>query len=361
MDTNGTKGSQDSYHMESSASKYSNGNCNGSSPRRDFKAADDSYHDTSVAPYSTLQVTIQGMTCASCVNTIEKQLRAAKGVHSASVTLTTSRGVFEYDPTLTGPRAIVDLISDLGFDVQLLDDMSTTNAAYLTHVEEVRKWKRSFILSLIFGVPSMVAMMYFMYGMDMSHGMMPLIIPGLSWENFILYLLATPVQFIGGRYFYIQAWKAIKHGTANMDVLIMLTTNIAYFYSVIVVIYFVLMGVHHSPKTFFETPPMLLMFISLGRWLEYMAKGKTSEALAKLISLQPTEATLVQWNAEEERVTSDEGIHVALVQRGDILKVVPGAKIPVDGKVIFGNSMVDESLITGESLPVHKKVGQTVR
>lgn len=247
-----------------------------------------------------------------------------------------------------GPRKIAETISEMGFDAHPISDLSVLNADYLSQKAEVRKWRNSFIFSLIFTIPSMVAMMYFMMSMDMmpseeehfsnhssSHSSSSscCLIPGLSSENFILFLLATPVQFFGGRYFYIQAYKALKHRIANMDVLIMLATNIAYFYSLFVLIYFILDEANHSPKTFFEAPPMLLSFISLGRWLEHIAKGKTSEALAKLMSLQPTEAILVEFDPEKSQISAEKSIDVELVERGDYLKVIPGELI----KNIFYN------------------------
>lgn len=309
--------------------------------------------------YGELNLHIGGMTCSSCVHKIETAVGKCPGIISASVALATQQGHFKFDSEITGPRNIIDSIKSLGFDAYPLSD-HTRDAGFFFQKEEVRKWRNSFFLSLIFGLPSMVVMMYFM-GLRMS-GMgekLCCVIPGLSTENLFLFLLATPVQFYGGRYFYVQAYKALKHCMANMDVLIMLATTIAYFYSVAALLYFMIVEADHSPKTFFETPPMLLIFISLGRWLEHIAKGKTSEALAKLLSLQATEATLVEID-EEGQILHEKQIDVELVQRGDILKVVPGAKIPVDGRVAFGNSMADESLITGESLPVPKRPNSQV-
>ncbi|KFM65871.1 hypothetical protein X975_22176, partial [Stegodyphus mimosarum] len=308
--------------------------------------------DDDTTEYGEVNLHIGGMTCSSCVHKIETTISKMTGVISASVALATQQGRFKFDSEVTGPRNIIDAIKSMGFDAYPLSD-HTRDASYLLQKEEVRKWRNSFYLSLVFGLPSMVVMMYFMF-MKMSTGKnLCCVIPGLSSENLFLFLLATPVQFYGGRYFYVQAFKALKHRTANMDVLIMLATTIAYFYSVAALLYFTIVEADRSPKTFFETPPMLLIFISLGRWLEHIAKGKTSEALAKLLSLQATEATLVEVD-EYGQILNEKQIDVELVQRGDTLKVVPGAKIPVDGRVAYGSSTADESLITGESLPVPK-------
>ncbi|PIK61833.1 putative copper-transporting ATPase 2-like [Apostichopus japonicus] len=304
---------------------------------------------------------ITGMTCASCVNLIESTLTKKPGILKASVALATSRGHFEFDPDVIGPRNIIQLVENIGFNARL--SLQSRRHSSVDHTATIRhKYRfpfhysvaRSFFISVTFGFPVIMILIYGIFGEREQ----TTVIPGLSLQNLLLFACCTPIQFVAGKYFYIQAYKSLKHGAANMDVLIVMATSVAYLYSVTVVLIAIFSRAAESPMTFFDEPPMLYIFVTLGRWLEHLAKGKTSEALSKLISLQSTEATLVPVD-EDGTFGIEEKISVELLQKGDVVKVFPGEKIPVDGKVIEGTSNVDESLITGESLPVVKKKGHT--
>ncbi|XP_077995940.1 copper-transporting ATPase 2-like [Glandiceps talaboti] len=300
-----------------------------------------------------LEVLISDIICPSCVRSIETAVLKLPGVTYASVTLVTNKGVFKYTGDI-GPRIIIKTIEDAGYDVELSGEGLQKSLNAMKQLDAIKQWRNSFFFSMIFGIPAFIIMLYFM--ISKNHYM---IIPGLSLENLLSFCLATPVQILCGKNFYIRAYKGLRNKNANMDLLVSMSTSTAYLYSVVVVIVAMVMQTETSPKTFFDSPPLLFLFMSLGRWLEYIAKGKTSDSLAKLVSLQATDAILVTLG-ENNKILSEEKVLIDLVQRGDILKVVPGGKIPVDGKVIDGTSMADESLITGESMPVLKKPGSIV-
>jgi Cu+-exporting ATPase len=299
-----------------------------------------------------LNLLVTGMTCSSCVHLIERTLMSTDGVERAMVALTTNRATVEFDPSVIGPRDIIATIDGCGFKAQLASD----EVNGISHTSSIRRWRCTFLLSLILGIPTVIVAFVNSFGVELIEW--PVVVGSVTAQEVILLILATIIQIFGGYQFYVSSYKSIRHCAANMDVLIALATTIAYVYSVVVVFVAAFVADKHL-KTFFETPPMLLMFVSLGRWLEHIAKGKTSQALAKLMSLQATEARLVTTppDTSEEH---EELIPVELVQKNDKIRVRPGEKIPVDAVVIEGESTTDESLITGEAMPVMKSIGDPV-
>ena len=265
---------------------------------------------------------ISGMHCASCAARIEKGVGEAAGVNSATVNFAAEELTVEYDPAITGPAAISALVKEMGFTAGGAD----RGGEYLSQ----RNW---FIASLLLSIPIMLTM---------SMHDRPLV----GWMNL---LLASAVQFTAGLTFYRGSWFALKSGNANMDVLIALGTSAAYFYSLFA--FFGAFGPHG--EVFFETSAMLIAFIRLGKYLEARARGKAGESLKKLLKLQADKARLLVDGEERE-------IPASLVKVGDILVVRPGETIPADGEVLDGNSAVDESMVTGESIPAEKMPGDPV-
>ncbi|NWW24139.1 ATP7B ATPase, partial [Falcunculus frontatus] len=307
-----------------------------------------------------VELLITGMTCASCVHNIESKLMRTNGIFSASVALATSKAHIQFDPEIIGPRDIIRVIKKFchclchNYYICL---NHTDHKFYCSHGPDVDKTFFFFCptrgeeiilhISIKFAWVSS-AFPYVLNGFNsaMSSVMYSAITGVVTVVILIRVCPCLHQQFLGGWYFYVQAYKSLRHKTTNMDVLIVLATTIAYLYSCVILIVAMIEKAEKSPVTFFDTPPMLFVFIALGRWLEHIAKGKTSEALAKLMSLQATEATVVTLGPDHS-IVREEQVPVELVQRGDIIKVVPGGKFPVDGKVIEGSSMADESLITG--------------
>lgn len=201
-------------------------------------------------------------------------------------------------------------------------------------------------------------LMFIMYIPPFGDILMTRIVPGFTVMALITFITATPIQFGTGKRFYVHAWKSLKHWRADMNVLIALGTSSAYFYSLFACLYS-MFNPQFMAEVFFDTSAMLIPIIILGKYLETVAKGKTSEAVRKLMSLQPPSAVLVEID-EFGHVLSEKEIDFSLVQQGDFLKVLPGAKIPTDGEVVTGSTSVDESMITGESLPVEKIKGSQV-
>jgi Cu+-exporting ATPase len=290
---------------------------------------------------------IQGMTCASCVNRVEKALSSLKGVIQVNVNLAMERASVEYIPEEVTVRNLKKAVQDAGYQVLEVKEEDIVEKERLAREAELSRLKLKFISGAILLAPILILM----YGAPLLEKWI-----GLSKEvNFFLqFLLATPVQFWVGWQFYVGFLKATKHKTSDMNTLIAVGTSAAYLYSLIATFLphlFMVKGV--MLDVYFDTSAAIIVLILLGRFLEARARGKTSEAIKKLIGLQPKTARVIG-NGNEVDIPVEE---VAL---GNIIVVRPGEKIPVDGIVKEGYSSVDESMVTGESLPVEKKIGDSV-
>uniref|UniRef100_A0A6B2KXX3 P-type Cu(+) transporter n=1 Tax=Arcella intermedia TaxID=1963864 RepID=A0A6B2KXX3_9EUKA len=258
----------------------------------------------------------------------------------------------KYRPLDIGIRDLIERINELGFKATLHKASVTSDSNNL----EAEKMKRTLFVCLIVGILQMVLMVVEFVTPEIM--MKDFLFPGVSIFNTIMWIFATPIQFYVGKRFYVGAWKALKFCHPDMNVLVALGTSAAYFYSVAAIIY----GTFHpefKAKTFFDMSIMLIPIILLGKYLEMIAKGKTSEAIHKLMNLQSKVAFLVKLD-ENREVVSETEIDVDLVQLDDFVRVRPGSSIPVDGVVFSGTSTVDESMISGESIPVSKEPGSKV-
>lgn len=286
---------------------------------------------------------------------IGKSLRSLPGVQELSFELDLNKLTITYEPELVGPRDLIEAMESSDVKVSIYSDKGGREAVRL---DEIKDYYRSFLWSLFFTVPVFLMSMVFMYVPGINHWLDSKVVNMATIGAVLRWTLTTPVQFIIGRRFYTGAYKALSRGSANMDVLIALGTNAAYFYSVYSVMRAATSSSFES-MDFFETSSMLISFILLGKYLEVLAKGKTSEAIEKLMDLSPETATLLTVD-REGNVMEEEEIDGRLVQKNDVLKIVPGARVPCDGLVVWGQSHVNESMITGESRPVVKRKGDAV-
>ena len=356
----------------------------------------------------TVTLPITGMTCANCVGTIERGLRKLEGVEVANVNLASERASIEFDPTRLAPQALVERIRRAGYDVALGEaalslarvgdsvdaqrleralqaregvesagvnlatetlrvryiptlisqadlrdavraagfepleaDGDLVDVEQKARQEEIERQRRLLLVGLSLTVP------LFLMGMGRDLGLVPHDLAHAGWYNWVMFALATPVQFVVGAQYYVGAFKALRNRSANMDVLIAMGSSAAYVYSLAIL--FGLIAGH----LYFETAAVIITLILLGKFLEARARGRTSEAIRRLLGLQAKTARV-----ERQGVAQD--VPVDEVQRGDIVLVRPGERVPVDGTVIEGRTAVDESMITGESLPVEKAPGDEV-
>lgn len=280
------------------------------------------------------------MSCASCAISAESIVKGLNGVNNASVNFATATLSVEYQPEIITPEQIRTAVQDGGYDLLIEDDKDTAaDALEDMHIKKFNVLKKKTIFAVIFSLPVVIIGMFFM---------------DIPYANEIMWMLSTPVIFWLGRDFFINAWKQAKHRSANMDTLVALSTSVAYLFSVFNTLFpqfWLDRGVH--PHVYFEAACVIIAFILLGRLLEEKAKGNTSSSIKKLIGLQPKTVTV----SENGNYTE---LPIEQVNIGNIIVVKPGEKVAVDGVVIEGSSYVDESMLSGEPIPVLKKDGEKV-
>ncbi|MEN1968010.1 heavy metal translocating P-type ATPase [Lentibacillus sp. N15] len=283
---------------------------------------------------------VMGMTCAACSTRIEKVLNKQEGIKQATVNLTTENATVEYNPGLMNVEDIIGRIQKTGYDAKIKTDKQEKQSRKEKQIKRM-KWK--LIISAVLAAPLLVTMLVHLFGVQ---------IPAIFMNPWFQFALATPVQFIIGWQFYDGAYKNLRNGGANMDVLVALGTSAAYFYSLYEAVK-TIGNPGYMPHLYFETSAILITLILFGKYLEASAKGKTTMAISKLLSLQAKQARVIQ-NGEETMIPIED------VAVGAHLIVKPGEKIPVDGIIVKGRTAVDESMLTGESIPIEKGVEANV-
>ena len=282
---------------------------------------------------------VLGMSCASCAARVDKTLNGLPGVYQATVNYATAVAQVEYNPKVCSDATLQSAVQDAGYDLLVDTGVDVADKAEEIRLTRYRKIKRRTVAALLLSLPIMVISMFF---------------EDISSLKYVPWILATPVVFGLGREFYINAWRQLKHGTSNMDTLVAVSTGIAYTFSVFNLLFpdfWLSRGI--EPHIYFEAASVIIAFILLGRLLEERAKQNTSTAIKKLIGLQPKTVTII--------VDSDERtVPITAVQKGDTILVKPGERIAVDGRVVTGESYVDESMLNGEPVPMHKQSGEKV-
>ena len=277
---------------------------------------------------------VTGMTCAACAISVETYLTPLKGINAVAVNYPNQSVAIDFDSTVLSIETIRRKIKEIGYDLLIGDAQETKKAFEELEEKRLKTLKAKLLFAAIFSVPLFIMAMFFM-------GKIP-------YENWIMMGLAIPVLFWSGSEFYTIAWKKLKHFSANMDTLVALSTGVAFLYSVFNTVYpQYLLGKGVTPDVYYESAVVIITLILLGRFFEEKAKGKTSSAIKKLIGLKPKQVTVIR-NGEEIIIPYDE------ILKGELIILKPGDKVPVDGKVKKGNSFIDESMITGEPIPVEK-------
>lgn len=280
------------------------------------------------------------MSCAACATRVEKTLNRQPGVYHAQVNYAAATATVEYNPQECTPETLKDAIQNAGYDLVIETNAQKEKIAEDAHSRKYRQLKQRTFFSLMLSVPVAIIGMCFM---------------DWTYANYVMWILSTPVVFWLGRDFYRNAWKQLKHRTSNMDTLVAVSTGIAYTFSLFNLFwpeFWLSRGIH--PHVYFEAASVIISFILLGRLLEEKAKGNTSEAIKKLMGLQPATVTILTPEGQLKEIPVEQ------VQQGQRLVVKPGSRIAVDGTVYEGSSYVDESMLTGEPLPTEKIPGAKV-
>ncbi len=283
---------------------------------------------------------VTGMSCASCAASVESMLGAQPGVIKATVNFADSTTQVEFVPGIVDAAGLRSAIQAVGYDLVIDESEEAASNLEALQQEHARKLRQRTIAAILFSLPLVVIGMFFM---------------NMPYANYMMWALATPVVLVFGRQFFVNAWKQLKHRSANMDTLVAMSTGIAYVFSVFNTVYpqfWHNRGLH--AHVYFEAAAVVIAFILLGKMLEEKARSNTSSAIKKLMGLQPATVTIIHEGGHQMEIP------VAKVKRGDILLVKPGEKIAVDGKVTEGSSYVDESMITGEPVAVMKAAGAAV-
>ena len=297
---------------------------------------------------STRQLTlpITGMTCANCAATVERALCRTEGVVGASVNYATERAIVELSEEGATFEDLSVAVERVGYGVLQADPDELDDVEAAARRRELEDQTRKFWIGVGFAGPLFILSMARDFGFLGSWAYAP-------WVNWLMFVLASPVQVYVGWDYYVGGWKALRSGSANMDVLVALGSTVAFVYSVVVVVMLSVGSTLAGEHVYFETAALIITLIKLGKLLEVRAKGDTSEAIRELIGLQPDTARVVRQGVDYDIPISD-------VVVGDLLLVRPGERIPVDGEVVDGLSSIDESMLTGESMPVEKAPGDVV-
>lgn len=283
---------------------------------------------------------VLGMTCASCASSAESIVKRAPGVVEASVNFATGNLAVEYQPGITDPEALRQAVQSVGYDLLLKDESKQQETLENIHEKTYKDLRKRTVWAVVLSLPVAVIGMFFM---------------NIPYANEIMWILSTPVVLWLGRSFFVNAWKQAKHRSANMDTLVALSTGIAYVFSVFNLFFpefWLERGL--EAHVYFEAAAVIVAFILLGRLLEEKAKGNTSTAIKKLMGLQPKTVIVMQKDGSEQSVAIEE------VKPGDVILVKPGEKIAVDGMLVSGSSYVDESMLSGEPVPVLKTQNEKV-